>query len=102
MSKAISAIPGGTVVIRLQVRKYDGTLANLDGADVATALHCTGVADEPVDQVVEADSQTRLAIVSGAQIAARAGKQIRGRALITPVGGYETVPAEFLINVAAP
>ena len=95
----VTAIPGGSVVLRVQVRKYDGSLAVLDGGTVSTNLSASGVADAPADQVVSPDAQTRLIVVSGAQTAARAGKQIRVRAFITPAGRYETVGSEALINV---
>ena len=101
MGRMINVVPGGSVVIRLQVRKYDGTLANLDGGTVSTNLHSSGATDEPVSQVIEVDAQTRLAVVSAAQTLARPGRQIKGRAFITPAGSYETVPAEFYINVAS-
>ena len=95
----ITVVSGGSVVMRIQVRKYDGSLAVLDGGTVSTNIMASGVADEAADQVIEADSQTRLVVLSGAQTSARAGKQIRVRAFITPLGSYETVASEATINV---
>ncbi len=97
--KNATVIPGGSVVMRIQVRKYDGTLAVLDGGSVATNLHSTGASDEPASQVLSPDSQTRLVVVSGAQTAARPGRQVTVRALISLPDGIETVGSEATINV---
>ena len=96
---ATTVVPGGTKVIRVQVRKYDGSLAVLDGGSYSSLVKCSGVADDAAYEVLSPDSQTRLFVLSGAQTAARAGKQVRLRTFIQPAGSYETVATETLINV---
>ena len=95
----VNVIPGGSVVMRIQVRKYDGSLAVLDGGTISTTITASGVSDEAADQIVAPDSQTRIVVVSGAQTAERAGKPIRVRALVTPLNSYETIGSEAFINV---
>ena len=95
----VTVIPGGSAVMRVQIRKYDGSLAVLDGATVSTTIAASETTDEAADQVLAPDSVTRLIVISGGQTAARAGRQIRVRVLIEPADGFETVGSEGLINV---
>lgn len=96
-----TVVPGASSLMRVQVRRFDGSLAVLDGATITSTILASGVPEEAVSQVIAPDSQTRIFVISAAQTAARAGKQIRLRAFIAPAGGYETVASEAIINVAA-
>jgi hypothetical protein len=97
----IEVIQGGSAVLRLQIRRADGTLTDLTGAVVTTEVQATGVVMEPASSVTTPDAFSRLITVSGTQTRARVGKQVRVRAYVAPLGSSETVASEAIINVRA-